>query len=102
MRLIDPALINPVLSRSKLHISNITSLLGVIQANVGITVLPYLAFPVWFAGICFVPLQSPVATRTICTLQVAGASLSPAANEFRTELVADLQGLSSRLILKVS
>jgi LysR family carnitine catabolism transcriptional activator len=101
MRLIDSSLVDPVLSRSKLHILNITSLLGVIQANVGITIFPYLAFPEWFAGICFVPLRSPITTRTICMLQIAETSLSPAATAFRSELVADLQGLSSNLIIGV-
>ncbi|WP_161539850.1 LysR family transcriptional regulator [Glaciimonas sp. PCH181] len=93
MRLIDKALIDPLLRNSKMHIANITSLLGLIEANVGITILPSLAFPKLSEGICFVPIKSPVAKRTIGILQLAEVSLNPAAEEFRSELIADLEVL---------
>lgn len=93
MSLLDPSLGEPLQRLARLHISNITSLLALVEANIGVTVLPKLAFPESSIHSCFVPLAAPVAERTIGILQLDGVSLTPAAEAFQALFIQGLIGL---------
>jgi len=55
------------------------SLTAMLEAGVGITTLPRLAFPQEHQRLRFIPLADPHVERQIGLLRRAGQSLSPAA-----------------------
>ncbi|MCL7945496.1 LysR family transcriptional regulator [Marinobacter sp. ATCH36] len=61
------------------YISNMISLLAMLEAGSGITTLPRLAFPVDNHKLCFVPLNEPKLIRQIGIIKLANRSLSPSA-----------------------
>lgn len=91
MNLLDRSLLEPLQRVSTLHISNITSLLALVEANIGITILPKLAVPKSSIHSRFVPLSTPEAKRTIGILQLKGVSLNPAAEAFHLALVEEFR-----------
>jgi len=95
MGLLDPELVTPLLQQSRLRISNIATLLALVEAGVGITILPRLSLPRSFDSARFVPLEDPVVVRTVGIVQLAGTSLSPAADAFRRVLVEEIGNILS-------
>lgn len=75
-------------------ISNMISLLAMLEAGQGITTLPRLAFPVASETLCFVPLSEPRLVRKIGIIKRAGRSLSPATQALEKMLETQLAGLS--------
>jgi DNA-binding transcriptional LysR family regulator len=67
-----------LLTHSTLYISNMISLTAMLEAGVGITTLPRLAFPEEYGRLRFIPLTSPYLERRIGLLKRAERSLSPA------------------------
>jgi LysR family carnitine catabolism transcriptional activator len=57
---------------------NVLSLLALVRANIGITILPQLSVNEPQADIGFVPIDEPDATRTVGVITRAGEALSPA------------------------
>ncbi|QEA40678.1 LysR family transcriptional regulator [Pistricoccus aurantiacus] len=65
--------------RSLLYISSMISLTAMLEAGIGITTLPRLAFPEEYERLRFIPLAVPRVQRTLGVLKLAERSLSPAA-----------------------
>ncbi|MQG93530.1 LysR family transcriptional regulator [Pseudomonas sp. MN1F] len=68
-----------LLEHSRLFVSNMISLIAMLEEGVGISTLPYLAFPLENDKLAFVPLVEPKVERHIGMLTRKGRSLSPAA-----------------------
>ena len=64
---------------SQFYISNMISLLAMIEAGMGITTLPRFAFPAEPGQLCFIPLEDPLVTRDIGIVRLANRSLPIAA-----------------------
>lgn len=71
-----------VFAASQLMVRNTTSLLAMVRAGVGVTVLPRLVVQSAERELVFLPLADPVARRRIDILCRAHAELSPAAHSF--------------------
>lgn len=68
---------------TRLLVRNTTSLLALVKAGVGVTVLPRLALPDDDGdGLAALPFRKPGLQRTVGIYQRAGLELSPAAHEF--------------------
>ncbi|MBS9404741.1 LysR family transcriptional regulator [Halomonas sp. TRM85114] len=81
-----------LLEHSSLFISNMISLTAMLEAGIGITTLPRLAFQEEHERLCFVPLAEPLLVRRIGLLCRTGVSLSPAAAAMRRHVMAHLGG----------
>lgn len=81
-RLITDPLFQRVVARSSLFVRNTTSLVAMVEAGVGITLLPRLAVPGRAAGVRFVPLADPTVTREVHLLRRAEAGPTPAGEAF--------------------
>ncbi len=68
-----------LLEHSRLFVSNMISLIAMLEEGVGLSTLPYLAFPLENERLVFLPLAEPVVQRQIGVLTRKGRSLSPAA-----------------------
>ncbi|OUR81361.1 LysR family transcriptional regulator [Marinomonas sp. 42_23_T18] len=79
-RLLEDSEASPLLGRSQFYISNMISLIAMLEAGVGITTLPRYAFPKESATLCFIPLDTPFVVRKIGLVQLNNKSLSPAAS----------------------
>ncbi|MEQ5816742.1 LysR family transcriptional regulator [Marinobacter sp. NFXS11] len=75
-------------------ISNMISLLAMLEAGSGITTLPRLAFPVGNHKLCFVPLSEPKLVRQIGIIKQANRSLSPSAQALEKMIHARLAGMA--------
>jgi DNA-binding transcriptional LysR family regulator len=71
-----------VFTGSQLMVRNTTSLLALVRAGVGVTVLPQLVIEGAERDICFLPVADSAARRRIEILRRAHTSLSPAARSF--------------------
>ncbi|MCA1769313.1 MAG: LysR family transcriptional regulator [Halomonas sp.] len=78
-RLLEGSPATELLEHSTLFISNMISLTAMLEAGIGITTLPRLAFQEEHARLRFVPLAAPRLERRIGLICRAGVSLSPAA-----------------------
>ncbi|MGR6871380.1 LysR family transcriptional regulator [Pseudomonas sp. HK3] len=79
-RLLEDTEASPLLGRSQFYISNMISLIAMLEAGVGITTLPRYAFPKESSTLCFIPLDTPFVVRKIGLVQLNNKSLSPAAS----------------------
>ncbi len=84
-----------LIAESQIYISNMISLLAMIEAGMGITTLPRLAFPAESAALRFVPLAAPLASRDIGLVRLANRSLPVAAQALFDFILRD-NGLASR------
>lgn len=82
-RLLEGSAAGELLEKSTLYISNMISLTAMLEAGIGITTLPRLAFQEAHAQLRFVPLSEPRLERRIGLIHRAGISLSPAAEAMR-------------------
>lgn len=78
-RLLEDSEASPLLGDSQFYISNMISLIAMLEAGIGITTLPWYAFPKDSTKLRFIPLESPVVTRHIGIVQLNNKSLSPPA-----------------------
>ena len=76
----DPGF-QPVLDAARLHVPNTASLLGLVSAGVGVTLLPRLAVLPGFDGLKFLPLRDTTAVREVWLLSQPANLLIPAARE---------------------
>lgn len=81
-RLIDDPQFKLILDAVNLRVTNQASLLALVKAGVGITVLPRLALSSDVDGIAFLPLPSRNAKRDIYVVTPPRAQLLPAARRF--------------------
>ena len=78
-RLLEHTEAAPLLADSHLYVSNMVSLLALLEAGMGVTTLPRLAVPANHPRLCFRPLARPAVEREISIVRPARRSLSPAA-----------------------
>ena len=78
-RLLEDSEAAPLLEDSQFYISSMMSLIAMLEAGVGITTLPWFAFPKDSATLRFIPLSEPQVIRHIGLVQLSDKSLSPAA-----------------------
>lgn len=83
MRLIDAPARDCMAHAERLFVANTTSLLAVVERNVGVTVLPELAYPVANSRLRYVPLDHPPVNRALGLLTLGIKSLSPVAATFK-------------------
>ncbi|WP_114326884.1 LysR family transcriptional regulator [Candidatus Colwellia aromaticivorans] len=83
-RLLEGTEAEPLLSNSQFDISNMLSLIAMLEAGLGITTLPWFAFPNDNAKLRFIPLTTPKVIRHIGLVQLKNKSLSPAAQALAT------------------
>jgi DNA-binding transcriptional LysR family regulator len=79
---IEDAAFQDILDRSTLMVRNTTSILAVVAAGVGGTVLPRLAVPVDTAKARFLPLRYPALRRPLHVVTRSSSALTPAAEAF--------------------
>jgi len=79
-----------LLEHSRLFVSNMISLIAMLEEGVGVSTLPYLAFPHENEKLAFLPLAAPKVERRIGMLTRKGRSLSPAAGALMAFLRAQL------------
>lgn len=77
-------------------ISNMISLNAMVDAGLGATPLPRLAFPTDRPRLRFISLTEPVVEREIGILRLRERTLTPAASALKTLLVASLAELADR------
>jgi DNA-binding transcriptional LysR family regulator len=86
--LVDQALAElPAFPRTVCEVRHVSTLIGLVEAGLGVAIVPQLALPPRPASVVGVPLESPAITRTIGIVRRAGRSLSPAAASFAKLLV---------------
>lgn len=78
-RLLEDSEAEPLLGDSQFFISSMMSLIAMLEAGIGITTLPWFAFPEGSTTLRFIPLSVPTVVRHIGIVQLNDKSLSPAA-----------------------
>ncbi|MCS6766090.1 MAG: LysR family transcriptional regulator [Candidatus Protistobacter heckmanni] len=72
----------PPLPRPICEVRHVSTLIGLVEAGLGVAVVPHLAVPRHSALVVAIPLEQPRAVGTIGILQRKGRTLSPAATTF--------------------
>ena len=78
-RLLQDTEAAPLLSSSQFYVSNMISLIAMLEQGLGITTLPWFAFPEENTNLAFIPLQEPYIVRQIGIIQLSNKTLTPAA-----------------------
>lgn len=78
-RLLQETEAGSLFAASQFYISNMISLIAMLEQGLGITTLPGFAFPQGNSNLSFIPLQEPDIVRHIGIIQMSNKSLSPAA-----------------------
>lgn len=92
---IDEALAHlPALPRPVCEVRHVSTLVGLVEAGLGIAIVPQLTVPRRPATVVGIPFDPPV-TRTIGLIRRAGRTLSPAAVAF-AKLLVEASGKRSR------
>ncbi|WP_323754627.1 LysR family transcriptional regulator [Marinobacter sp.] len=81
-----------LVENSAFYISNMISLIAMLEAGAGITTLPKLAFPEHNQNLCFKPLQEPDVVRRIGLVKARNCTLAPAAQIMEAFLLKSLRG----------
>lgn len=80
------------LQQPVMQVSTMLTMLALLEANVGVTVLARLGVPAMLAErLAFVPLVGPQRMRQLGIVRLAGHSLSPAAQDMRERLLRHAQ-----------
>ena len=85
---------------AKLRVRNVTSLLAMVQAGIGVTFLPGLATVSLPGALVALPLADESCRRQVGILQRAGRVHSPLAGAFRQHLVQSIGPLTQRFSLR--
>ncbi|MGO1500405.1 MAG: LysR family transcriptional regulator [Marinobacter sp.] len=80
-----------LVANSAFYISNMISLIAMLEAGAGITTLPRLAFPEHSANLCFIPLHEPDVVRRIGLVKAANRTLAPAAQAMQAFVIEKLR-----------
>lgn len=91
-RLLQNTAAASLVDNNDFYISNMISLLAMLEAGSGITTLPRLAFPVDNQKLRFVPLSEPKLVRQIGIIKLAHRSLSPSAQALEQVMQKRLKG----------
>ena len=88
-QLIDDALARAGLQPAiALEVGHIATLLGMVDAGLGVAVVPRLALPARHASLVGITLRQPAVSRSLGVVTRRGDALKPAAEVFRTHLRA--------------
>lgn len=79
-RLLEGTEAEPLLLDSQFYISNMISLVAMLEAGLGVTTLPRFAFPEESNTLTFIPLTTPEVVRRIGIVRLSNKSLPPAAD----------------------
>lgn len=91
-QLIDEVLIQAGLQADyAFEVSHIGTLLGMVEAGLGLAVVPRMALPLGHATMVGIPLKNPVISRHLGLLTRQGAAMRPAAAIFHEYLSEDIQ-----------
>ncbi len=90
-RLLAGSEAEPLLAHSQYYISNMISLIAMLEAGFGITTLPWYAFPRDNTRLTFIPLHTPVITRRIGIIRLNNKSLPPPAQALVDFILAGQQ-----------
>lgn len=100
--LIDSAQFAKLISEAPITVYNVLSLLALIRAGVGITVLPRLSLPASESDLAFVPLTDPLARRQVGLLSRTSEVASPAMEAFSRELRRTVAAVADELDVEVT
>ncbi|MDV2116866.1 LysR family transcriptional regulator [Alcaligenes faecalis] len=78
-RLLEDSEARPLLELSQFYVSNMISLIAMLEAGFAVTTLPRYAFPRESQTLRFIPLSTPTVVRRIGIVTLREKSLSPAA-----------------------
>jgi DNA-binding transcriptional LysR family regulator len=84
-------------ARARLSVRNVTSLMAMVQAGVGVTILPGLATVSLPQNLVALPLADPVCTRTVSLLTREGRARSPLTSAFARDMAQAAPALVQRL-----
>lgn len=87
-RQIDDDAFTPLLESARLSVRNTASILSLVRAGVGITVLPELAVLPEFSDLTFLPLQDVSARREVYMFTPDAAHMPPAARDMAAAILA--------------
>lgn len=90
VRLLDGTHAQHVMSRARLSVSNMISLLAMLRAGIGVTTLPSLALDRADPDLCFLPLSRPSVERQLGLVVPRRHSLAPAARALRDCILEQL------------
>ncbi len=88
-RLLEDSEARPLVGASQFYVSNMISLIAMLEAGFGVTTLPWYAFPKESTTLKFIPLQTPTVTRRIGIARLTNTSLTPAAQALVDFIVAN-------------
>lgn len=98
---IDSTQFSDLVSKAPIKVYNVLSLLALVRAEVGITVLPRLSLPSSEHDLRFLALDDPTARRTVGLLSRASEVASPAEEAFARELKSVVNAVSAELGLQI-
>lgn len=78
-RLLDDTEASSLAAHSQFYVSNMISLVAMLEAGFGVTTLPFFALPKNSKTLCFIPLSSPKVVRQIGLVTLANKSMPPSA-----------------------
>ncbi|SHE79347.1 transcriptional regulator, LysR family [Modicisalibacter ilicicola DSM 19980] len=90
-RLLEGTKAAPLIEQNAYFVANMISLTAMLEAGVGITTLPQLAFPEEHPRLRFIPFADPNVEREIGLLKSARRSLSPAAQAIGAFIVESIE-----------
>ncbi len=90
-RLLEDSEASPLLGQSQFYVSNMISLIAMLEAGFGITTLPWYAFPKESTTLKFIPLETPTVTRRIGIVQLSNRSLTPPAKALVDFILASIE-----------
>lgn len=90
-RLLINTTASELVENSAFYISNMISLIAMLEAGAGITTLPRLAFPEHSADLRFIPLHEPDVVRRIGLIKAANRTLAPAAQAMQAFILEKLR-----------
>ncbi|MTJ05574.1 MAG: LysR family transcriptional regulator [Sediminimonas qiaohouensis] len=83
--------------KARLSVRNVTSLLAMVRAGAGVTILPGLATRTLPEGLIALPLADPACVRQVSLLHRDGVTQSPVNTAFSTHLEASLAVMAQAL-----
>jgi DNA-binding transcriptional LysR family regulator len=89
-------------SRAPIKAYNVLSLLALVNAGVGVTILPRLSLPASEHGLRFLALEDVMTRRTVGVLSRASEVPSPAADAFAREIFRTVTSISTELDLQMA
>jgi DNA-binding transcriptional LysR family regulator len=86
-----------ILQSTRLHVHNVTSLIALVSADVGVTILPRLSRPPNDKFVRFLSISDPAARREVSVIVKSAQRLSPAGEAFVKTVRAVIRDLAQTL-----